>query len=593
MNGHGLAQRVLVSCAAIVLGATFPLTAGAGTLDAPPPPPLHPLPPVLTHFGRPSERVCAAPQAGTAACMSRLIDTADGSRPDVTTSPSGLAPAIIESVYNFSGALTDGAGATVAIVDAYDDPTAASDLATFSSQYGLPACTTANGCFTKVNQTGGSSLPAANSGWALEISLDTQWVHAIAPGAKILLVEASNAFTSSLYAAEDYASAHASYVSNSWDGGETSNEASSDTHFAHAGVSYFVAAGDSGLPATYPSASPKVISVGGTTLHFSSGAFQSESAWSSGGGGCSAYEPATPAQAGFATYGQVGCNGARATPDVALDADPQSGVSVYDTTAYSGQTGWFTVGGTSASTPMWAAESAVNSLAVSSATVYGTTIPFRDITTGNNGAPALVGYDLATGRGSWAIPTGPPPPPPGAPTGLQAAGGAGSVALSWTAPSGPVSSYSILRSTTSGAETVVHSGVATTSYTDSGLAGSTTYYYEVEAVNAGGTGAPSAEASAATTTPPPTPPTASFTKSCSGANCTFTSTSTDSVATITSYVWSGGNGLAGTTASVSHRYSGAGTFPVSLTVGASNGQSATATGSVTCTSFFGIFLFCS
>jgi subtilase family serine protease len=145
-----------------------------------------------------------------------------------------------------------------------------------------------------------------------------------------------------------------------------------------------------------------VISVGGTTLHFDrSGNFTTETGWSSGGGGCSAYEQATSAQSAFGKYAQVNCGGARATPDVALDADPVSGVAVYDSVRYQGRTGWFTVGGTSASSPMWAARSADAGVVVDSAYVYGSSIGYRDITTGNNGASCLVDFDLCSGRGSW------------------------------------------------------------------------------------------------------------------------------------------------------------------------------------------------
>jgi subtilase family serine protease len=316
--------------------------------------------------------------------------------------PSGLAPSAIKGAYNFPTASSAGTGITVAIVDAYNDPTAASDLATFSSTYGLPACTSANGCFLKVSQTGSTrSLPRSNSGWALEISLDVQWVHAIAPGAKILLVEANSASFADLLTAEDYAAAHARYVSNSWDGNEFSGESVYDTHFAKTGVSYFVASGDSGLPAQYPSASPNVISVGGTSLSFNAdGTLRSETGWSGSGGGCSAYESATAAQSSFTTYGAVNCAGARATPDLALDADPNSGVAVYDSTRYSGQSGWWVVGGTSAASPMAAAAAADMGIALNSATVYSMGLSFRDIVVGNNGAQALVGYDLVTGRGS-------------------------------------------------------------------------------------------------------------------------------------------------------------------------------------------------
>jgi subtilase family serine protease len=333
-------------------------------------------------------------------CHALVVTDANGN-PAASTSPTGLSPATIKSAYSFSTSLTAGTGQTVAIVDAYNDPNAESDLGVFSSQFGLPACTTANGCFQKVNQTGGTSYPKSNSGWALEISLDVQWAHAIAPGAKILLVEASSNSFANLLAAEDYAKTHAQYVSNSWGGSESSSEATNDSHFVQSGVSFFVSAGDAGLPAEYPSSSPNVISVGGTTLHFSGGTLTSETGWASGGGGCSAYETATAAQAAFSGYSQVSCGGKRATPDVSLDADPASGVSVYDTVRLQGQSGWFTVGGTSASSPMWAARSADQGAIVNSAYVYGGSITYRDITSGNNGAPCLVGFDLCTGRGSW------------------------------------------------------------------------------------------------------------------------------------------------------------------------------------------------
>lgn len=340
--------------------------------------------------------VCPAAFAA-AHCHAKVVTDARGN-PNASTSPTGLSPATIKSAYTFPTSLTAGAGKTVAIVDAYDSPTAESDLGVFSSQFGLPPCTTANGCFKKVNQRGGTTYPRKDAGWALEIALDVQWAHAIAPGAKILLVEAdSNSFTN-LLAAEDYAKTHATYVSNSWGASEFSGESTYDSHFSQTGVSFFVSSGDNGTPAEYPSASPNVISVGGTTLKFASnGTLSSETGWSGSGGGCSVYESKNSAQ----STGSVNCNGKRATPDVSLDADPASGVSVYDTTRYQGQSGWFTVGGTSASSPMWAARSAIAGAVVNAGYVYGTSITYRDITSGNNGASAGVGYDLVTGRGSW------------------------------------------------------------------------------------------------------------------------------------------------------------------------------------------------
>jgi subtilase family serine protease len=341
--------------------------------------------------------VCPAPAFGAAHCHALVVTDGVGN-PLASTSPTGLSPTTIKSAYTFPTSLTAGGGKTIAIVDAFDDPNAESDLGVFSAQYGLPACTTANGCFRKVNQSGGSSYPRKDAGWALEISLDVQWAHAIAPGANILLVEASTNSFANLLAAEDYAKMHATYVSNSWGGSEFSGEGSYDSHFSQSGVSFFVSSGDAGLPAEYPSASPGVISVGGTTLRFGpGGTFSSETGWSGSGGGCSAYESKNPAQ----QTGSVSCSGKRATPDVSLDADPASGVSVYDTVRYQGQQGWFTVGGTSASSPMWAARSAVAGAVVDASYVYGSSITYRDITSGNNGASALPGYDLVTGRGSW------------------------------------------------------------------------------------------------------------------------------------------------------------------------------------------------
>ena len=323
-------------------------------------------------------------------------------RPNASPSPTGLSPAQLKTAYRFPASSTAGAGETIAIVDAYDNPNAEADLNVFNSKFGLPACTTANGCFRKVNQTGGTSYPRTSSGWALEIALDVQWAHAIAPGAKILLVEAkTNSFTN-LLAAVDYAASHAHYVSNSWGGSEFSGEGANDSHFVKQGVSFFASSGDSGSPATYPSASPKVISVGGTTLKLNAnGGVASETGWSGSGGGCSQYLTATSAQRALSTFPQVSCGTKRGTPDVSLIGDPATGVSVYMSLRYQGQSGWWTVGGTSASCPMWAARSAVTGAVVKARYVYGNSITYRDITAGSNGLSALPGYDLVTGRGSW------------------------------------------------------------------------------------------------------------------------------------------------------------------------------------------------
>jgi subtilase family serine protease len=354
--------------------------------------------------------VCpGAADPDSARCHAELFVEPGRTSPQVSSSPYGLSPNQIKSAYGWAS-IGDGAGKTIAIVDAFDDPTAEADLNTFSQQYGLPKTCASTGnvqpcfVFTKVDQNGGTKYPRKDAGWALEISLDVQWAHAVAPKATILLVEAANNSFSNLLKAEDYATSHSLYVSNSWGGSEFSSEASNsyDGHFNRPTVSIFVSSGDAGLPADYPSASPYVTSVGGTTLTFKAdGTVQSETGWSGGGGGCSLYETATAAQAAFSGYTQVNCGGKRATPDVALDADPSSGVSVYDTTPYQGQAGWWKVGGTSASSPMWAARAAVSGALVNSTYVYGNSIAFRDITSGNNGAACLVGYDLCAGRGTW------------------------------------------------------------------------------------------------------------------------------------------------------------------------------------------------
>jgi subtilase family serine protease len=214
----------------------------------------------------------------------------------VGLSPSllgGGAPASVFTSYGFNSlscthtastwtnSALCGSGQTIAIVDAYDDPNAESDLAVFDSMYNLPSCTTNNGCFEKLKPSG----TGTDSGWALEISLDIQWAHAIAPGAKIVLVESFDNSLLGLLGGENTAvAAGAQQVSNSWAGSEFLNETSYDSYFNSTKASFFVASGDSGYGASWPSSSPFVISVGGTTLNTdSSGNYQSESAWSGSG----------------------------------------------------------------------------------------------------------------------------------------------------------------------------------------------------------------------------------------------------------------------------------------------------------------------
>ncbi|MGA2524426.1 MAG: S53 family peptidase [Candidatus Bathyarchaeia archaeon] len=297
-------------------------------------------------------------------------------------------PADIKNAYNLPS--TGGTG-TIAIVDAYSDPNIASNLATFSSQWGLAAPN------LEIHQM--SSLITSNSGWGMEESLDVEWAHAIAPNAKILLVEANSASTTDLLSAVSYAASRSDVVaiSMSWGTNEFSGEQSYDSYFtSHAGVSFFASAGDTGGAVIWPSSSGNVISVGGTTLTQTATGY-TEKAWSSGGGGVSAYEqvPSSQASLGY-KY--------RATPDVAYNADPNTGFLVLDTYGYSG---WYAVGGTSAGAPQWAAIQSLG-LSVTSNNLYNDyaqpstyAADFKDITSGSNTVyPASTGYDLATGLGT-------------------------------------------------------------------------------------------------------------------------------------------------------------------------------------------------
>jgi subtilase family serine protease len=323
--------------------------------------------------------------------------------PQATSSPTGLTPDEVKEAYGFSTAPDAGAGQTVAVVVPFDHPRIEDDLNAFSKKFGLPPCTTRNGCFKKVDHRGGKSWPATNKLWSMEVALDVEWAHAIAPGAKILLVEAQSDRLADVLKAHDYATAHAGYVSNSWGLKEFASQSRHNHHFKRPGVSIFVASGDDGADAgpSYPATAPGVVAVGGTTLTDIGQATFSEKGWKGSGGGCSRYETAHRAQAAFAGYRATDCAGKRAAPDVSLVGDPRTGVAVYN--SYKTSQPWMTLGGTSASTPMWAGRAATSGLVIDANLLYATpsVIPFRDITAGDNGLPAAPGYDLVTGLGSW------------------------------------------------------------------------------------------------------------------------------------------------------------------------------------------------
>lgn len=323
-------------------------------------------------------------------------------QPRATSAPTGLTPGQVKAAYGFPTEYKAGAGQTVAVVIPHHHPTLEADLKAFSQAFGLRPCTRSNGCLKQVNHRGGRDYPSTNRLWSTEAALDVQWVHAIAPGAKILVVEAKSDRLSDVLKALDYATSHARYVTNSWGLDEYSGQLVHDKHFRRPGVSIFAASGDDGAGAGYPAAAPDVIAVGGTTLVDIGQPTFEERGWSGSGGGCSRYATAHPAQKAFAGYAATNCGDKRAIPDVALVADGRSGVSVYN--SYKTENPWHVVGGTSAAAPMWAARSAVSRLTINATLLYGAgvPIPFRDITQGNNGLPAGPGFDLVTGLGSWA-----------------------------------------------------------------------------------------------------------------------------------------------------------------------------------------------
>jgi hypothetical protein len=313
----------------------------------------------------------------------------------------------------------------VAVVDAYNDPNIAADLATYRQQYGLPACTQDSGCFQVVNQDGQPSPLPANAGtagpnsagWDVEESLDVDMVSATCPLCKIILVEASSSNNSDIYTAEDAAvTLGAKYVSDSWASCEDPGEQSDDQYFDHPGVVITAASGDWGYddvepPAdcftpSYPASSPDVTSVGGTTLTQDASVSRrwDESAWDAGGSGCSVYEPQPSWQAGRTS----GCAN-KATADVSAVADPNTAVAMYD--SYS-RGGWNEAGGTSVATPIIAATYALagmpaagsNPAAYPYAHYAAGPSAFNDVTSGTNGTctPSV----LCTAGPGWDGPTG-------------------------------------------------------------------------------------------------------------------------------------------------------------------------------------------
>lgn len=347
-----------------------------------------------------SHHVCGAAAVGYVHCNAIQIDSQNG-KVTPNASPSGLSPANLQSAYNLPSS-TAGSGQTVAIVDAYDDPNAESDLAVYRSQFGLPACTTANGCFRKVDQNGGTKYPRGNTSWAQEISLDLDMVSAVCPNCHILLVEGSTASFLNLGTGVNTAiNLGANTVSNSYGGNESSSESTYAPYYNHPGHIITASSGDSGYGVQSPAAYNTVVAVGGTSLSQSSNSRGwSETAWNGAGSGCSSYITKPSWQT------DAGCSN-RTVADVSAVADPNTGVSVYDTY---GSSGWLVFGGTSVASPIIASVYALagNASSVNAAqSLYSNTGSLFDVTSGSNGScggtylcTAGAGYDGPTGLGT-------------------------------------------------------------------------------------------------------------------------------------------------------------------------------------------------
>jgi hypothetical protein len=349
------------------------------------------------------------------------------------TSPLGgfLTPADLHAAYALPTETAASGTQTVAVVDAFDDPTAEADLGVYDEQFGLPPCTAANGCFRKVNENGQPApLPPEQGEWAGEISIDVQMAHAICQNCHILLVEANSEELTDLGAAVNAAvKAGANEVSNSYQVAEepvitSFFEELSSGFYDHPGVVLTASSGDCGYlneacagkpaSANFPASAPGVVAVGGTTLSDEHGTWSS-TAWDEGGSGCSQIFGAPAWQSAVANFSATGCGGERSVADVSAVADPRTGVDIYDSTPEGNEpTGWTVFGGTSVAAPIIAAEFALagggHGVAFPAITLYshaGQAGALDDVVAGANGScggasacQAAVGYDGPTGLGS-------------------------------------------------------------------------------------------------------------------------------------------------------------------------------------------------
>jgi subtilase family serine protease len=351
--------------------------------------------------------ICPPAPAGAAQCQAIVVTASDGTA-RASSTPSGWSPAQLAAAYRIPA----GSGGTVAIIDAYDNPNAEADLAVYRSTFGLPPCTTSNGCFKKVNQSGAASpLPAPDPSWAPEIALDLDMASAGCPSCKILLIEAQTNYFSDLGAAVNQAAAMgATVISNSYAAADSAASVSYDSlYYNHPGIAITASSGDwgssNGHAPYYPAAGAHVIGVGGTNLATASnGRGWTETAWGTSAGtgagaGCSQFVAKPSWQ------GNTGCS-MRATADVSAVADPSTPVAVYDT--YNGVGGWVMFGGTSVAAPLVAAIMAATGRGANDASwFYAHPGTLYDVTSGCSGTStppdltcAGVGWDGPTGLGT-------------------------------------------------------------------------------------------------------------------------------------------------------------------------------------------------
>jgi subtilase family serine protease len=391
-------RKLLSAAAAALLAAAAVLTGASAAVAAPP----------AGKADEHSVKVCSDPRPGEAACSARQATDPHG-RPitnDSVPPASGLTPSQLRSAYNLGG--TASGGRTVAIVDAYGYPNLERDLAVYRKQFGLPACTTASGCLTILDQNGGTRLPRFDLGWAQEQALDVDAVSAACPDCKIVVVQAASPTFANLGTAVRTAAKLPGVVaiSNSY-GGSDASDATYGSYYSFPGIAVTASAGDSGYQGgSYPASSSYVTAVGGTSLNAAPGTSRgwAESVWSGTGSGCSAYNAPLAAAAGYST----GC-AKRAMNDVAAVSDPSNGgLAVYYPTSAKAST-WGQFGGTSEASPIIASVYALSGNTGSAAT-YANSIPYAhpaalfDVTDGANGSCATVQW--CTARPGWDGPTG-------------------------------------------------------------------------------------------------------------------------------------------------------------------------------------------